>query len=497
MSEMDCDICGRLAQDNLPFHCCTCARSYLYNHRIDLATALVDKEQAARRIDAVITGDISRVPATTTLDGAIMDMRDASRSHHVAEVMSETLLVNERIQKVSDQAKLLREQIAEHKKQLSEMKARHSRQASDEESARYGLENRSKSDVEQLKKNIRQTKRSWDADYLDIIRGRTSLCRNAARLAGMGKSRTSEGKVGMKEHFRIARKLPIFDLREITNADPEVLTASLTQVAYLVSQVSSYLALRLPAEIVLPYKDHPQPTICAPSASYLGRDGAGSQNSSSPSSPSASKILDQKAHRPRPLSISKTISKLHKDDPAGFTFFIEGVSLLAWDIAWLCKTQGMSGMTDWTDVCSMGHNLWQLLSADSRGVSKTTSDGSVNEAGKARALNFPTKFGRYSHGSAHSFFGSTEESDLVRGWRLSPTRVTDRVRAHLVGEMQGAEWEVVEEQEWDDADARPEEEPVLVGGRRWSSANRSDSQSAKPGTSGWTRLRYRNENSGG
>ena len=77
----------------------------------------------------------------------------------------------------------------------------------------------------------------------------------------------------------------------------------------------------------------------------------------------------------------------------------------------------------------------------------------------------PVLFGQFSHGAAHSFFGGSEGAELLRSWRLhSPARSIDKIKGHLIGEMQGAEWEVLDEKEWSnfDEDNAPEEEPVMV-----------------------------------
>jgi hypothetical protein len=287
-------------------------------------------------------------------------------------------------------------------------------------------------------------------------------------------------------------------------ADPEVLTASLTQLAFLAVRLSTYLALRLPAEITLPHKDYPLPTIFAPASSYLYRDvpfPGSTPTQSSTNSPVASRTLDQRPlPRPRTLFTNRPLPKLVKEDPAAFSIFVEGVTLLAWDIAWLCKSQGMGGLNSWTDICAVGRNLWQLLLAEHRpgATARATpvnrdsagSGSTANETSAARSGSTPILFGQFSHGAAHSFFGSSEGMELLRSWRLqSPARAMDKIKSHLLAEMQGAEWEMLQA----DEDMPPEEEPVIVRGRRWSSNRKADS---KAGKSGWTRVRPRNEDQG-
>lgn len=233
--------------------------------------------------------------------------------------------------------------------------------------------------------------------------------------------------------------------------------------------------------------------------------------------------------RPRPLFIKNTIPTLVKDDPATYTLFLEGVSLLAWDIAWVCKTQGVTIGTDsWEDVCSIGKNLWQLLVAPpalNRAINareqQAKSQG-LKDAPKAppmhRSSSF-TKLGHFSHGTSHSFLGSAEGTEYMRTWKMpSPLKIADKLKSLLLSEMASAEWELVEEDDWDDSEqpaTLTETAPVRVdaedGGSNGdrentvtaktisgSSENGSSgvpqppTQSDKPkGTSGWTKVRGR------
>lgn len=54
---------------------------------------------------------------------------------------------------------------------------------------------------------------------------------------------------------------------------------------------------------------------------------------------------------------------LAKEDPSTYSLFIEGVVLLAYNIAWACCTQGVpiGDKTSYEDVCNMGRNLYSLL----------------------------------------------------------------------------------------------------------------------------------------
>jgi len=101
----------------------------------------------------------------------------------------------------------------------------------------------------------------------------------------------------------------------------------------------------------------------------------------------------------------------------------------------------------------------------------------------------------------------------MRSWKYqTPTRVIDRTRKHLLDELQGAEWEVLDEKEWADNDGMAVDEPVIVGTKR-KDAERSDAaksvfsvgttatsrteateangQAKGKGVNGWTKLKSR------
>jgi Vacuolar sorting 38 and autophagy-related subunit 14 len=273
-------------------------------------------------------------------------------------------------------------------------------------------------------------------------------------------------------------------------------------------------------------------------SSYQSRDvpfPGYTPSQSSANSPAASKVLDSRPlPKPRPLFVYDELPKLAKKDIVAFNTFVEGVTLLAWDIAWLCRTQGLGGkegFQSWTDICAVGRNLWILLVADRkaansrRGSTSRQSEGVANPKPaitEAKSTAVPGLFGQYSHGTAHSFFGGAEGAQIMGDWRTSPTRTIDKVKGHLLAEMQGAEWEVVHEKEWDGDSDLAADEPVIVGGSGWTSTARqarvkspknsslnagkpsvtsrtleqSHEGSARGQGNGWMKVRQRNNSAG-
>jgi hypothetical protein len=315
----------------------------------------------------------------------------------------------------------------------------------------------------------------------------------------------------------------------------ERISTSLSNIAHLLIIISHYLSLRLPAEITLPHKNYPVPTIYTPSSSYRSRD-AHNNDCQSSSSPAASRTADPRTHtpRPRPLFIGKTLPRLAKEDPATYALFLEGATLLAWNVAWLCRTQGINISSDsWEEVCDIGKNLWQLLVAPPAHPSTlmrafagrdTQTQMKPGKDSPRTTIQRTTSFamlGHYSHGTAHSFLGASEGVDFMRMWKLpTPTKIADKLKSNLLGEMASAEWELLEEKEWGDAVAESHQSTIphssktiasisqtgsgadTVDGRTTNSRTRSGfgidpgneepSSSPQPkgtkGTKGWTKV---------
>ena len=204
--------------------------------------------------------------------------------------------------------------------------------------------------------------------------------------------------------------------------------------------------------------------------------------------------------------------------------------MLAWDIAWVCKTQGLNvGGNSWDEVCAMGKNLWQLLVAPPttarsphKDLSKFPSPLRTLVAANTTAREesgIEGSLGHFSHGTAHSFLAAAEGTEYMRAWRLqSPVKVIEKVKTILSNERTGAEWEILEGNEWEEDPApvsakaeqdtkREEEEAVIVKASRRSDSGFDDTRSIISamtagdevdvsvekgrGTSGWTKLKSR------
>ena len=193
---------------------------------------------------------------------------------------------------------------------------------------------------------------------------------------------------------------------------------------------------------------------------------------------------------------------LAAEDPAGHALFLEGATLLAYDVAWLCRSQGVpvgenGNGGSFEDVCNIGRNMFNLLVA-----SQGRGPGSSNNSSRAPSTRTtPTKgtrgegdaeereretdrkpsttlMGRYSHGTAHSNLGSSAGAEFTRGFKIiSPTKLADRLKARLASEVANAEWELLDPDAWAMEDEAEQEQRqheglgdgddgIVVGARR-------------------------------
>jgi len=270
------------------------------------------------------------------------------------------------------------------------------------------------------------------------------------------------------------------------DASPTQVSASATNLAHLVHLASHYLSVKLPAEITLPHLNYPLPTMLSPSSSYTSRNlsfPGTTPSHSSHSSPWASRHTDHKIlPRPRPLHLDKNLSVLAKDDQIAYDSVVEATTFLAWDIAWLCKTQGLDvGGASWEEVCPMGKNLWQLLftppqrSPISREASSKLSlqkpplshtPPSKSQPGTIEDMKGPPPLGHFSHGTTYGFLASAVGNEYMNGWRLqNPIKVIEKVKAMLLAERTGAEWELLEGNEWEDEEAEAQASGAQQGGQ--------------------------------
>ncbi|KAE8147562.1 UV radiation resistance protein and autophagy-related subunit 14-domain-containing protein [Aspergillus avenaceus] len=543
---MICHVCSRAPTPRLRLFCPTCARNQLYQLRIENAKILLEEEYLRQQIDNAVCS--SHFPQAST-DRYGEEQYNARGGDHTLWIIktttSEKIGSSIRTKALATQVENLQDEIKNKKCNISQRRLALARRRSDAESAKYQLADRETAMLSSIQNNTKRTDHLWHTLHSRTAEARIFLCREAANLYDLRqRMKKKDGEV--KEVYTIGG-IPILDLRDMNGkswpphshnlninrcagATPTQISTSFCYIAHLLVLISHYLSLRLPAEVTLPHKNYPAPTVYALSGSYVSCETSSTSNvsQSSLSSPASSRTADSRSHLPRarPLSTDRNLPKLAREDPANYALFIEGATLLAWNVAWICRTQGIQLASDsWEEICDVGRNMWHLL------VAPPTQASTLNRAfagrdiqPKVRAakdspktiiqrtISFPM-LGHYSHGTVHSFLAASEGTEFVRTWKLpTPTKVSDKLRSSLLGEMASAEWEVLEEKEWDDEPQTPTQYihrfPMAQNGNgdelnlsnteqpgynstNSGTTNTPPSSNRLRGTSGWTKLRNR------
>jgi Vacuolar sorting 38 and autophagy-related subunit 14 len=484
---MECDICMRPTSSKLSFYCPSCVRTGLYESRIQSTKIFLEKEQLTFQIEQITSSgqqqEIKAKPTTVNQDD-VANRRWSIESNNVKGAQAK-----DRTKDIKEQSQILREDIRTAREEIIKRKAILQRKRAERDTIMSVLPDRRTGESHKLKNEIEKSMQSWDASYAKAVETRSFLCKEAAHLYGHKQRKKLRGGV-VQDQYTIGG-IPVVDLRDINNSRVNELTTSLTNTARLVVLVSFYLSLRLPAEITLPHRNYPLPTIFTPANSYQGREIPFPGTTPAPSStnsPVSSRHADLRPlPRPRPLfiepeNLKDKIPNVAKRDPSAFAFFLEGISLLAWDVAWLCRSQGMyAGTESWEDVCNMGRNLYHLLIAppQSPTLLRVISNSDARQPRtrapdvKSSAQNRAVRLGHFSHDSAHSL--SENDADFLRGWKVAKyTMIVDPLKRALIGEMSNAEWELLEHDEWEDGGGQlGNQEAVYIKSRNSAELGRS------------------------
>ncbi|KAF1353669.1 UV radiation resistance protein and autophagy-related subunit 14-domain-containing protein [Delphinella strobiligena] len=486
---MDCSICSTSFSSRGQATCASCARALVYQNRLDHLTHLLDKESLQRTVGLVVSSPLHIDAASLASGSDLVDISESATKQRHGRVLGETEAIEARCAQVDQQLQVLNKQIRDARAEKLSRMAEHERRRSEMTSEKQLLERRMPQLLEPLQTNARRLHRKLDKVHAKTCEGRVKLCHETARLAGLKQRRrkTSHGQI--VQDYTIAG-VPIPDLRHLHTARPDQVTAALANICRLLTTTCHYLFLRLPAEITPPHANYPHPTIFSVQSSYKGFDmlfPVISTPHAAPPTPSSSRLLEHRSlPKLRLLHLDKPLVRTARDDPNNYNLFVEGVTLLAWDVAWLCRSQGLFVANTWDDVCDLGKNLCILFRCQP-GPSPPTDLPVTQDP----PLPTPS-FGELSHAAIHSNIEGPMGIALMRTWRLaSPHRLIDKVKSHLLAEMSGAEWELIVESEWDVE--REDEQAVLVGGMRPADVDSENVTKAK-GSSGWTVLRGRGTN---
>lgn len=506
---MNCTLCRRSHHPvRVPFLCAVDARNNLYERRVKFAKVLIETDEAERQIEKKASGEAGANDERSRVE--LMRSQEEEAVDRTSQIIA--------------QAERLRLEVEAARREIEATKDLIARRRADLDAAESGTEARQARQVDDVKKSIQRTKYKWNRNAEVLASTRAFLCEEVARLYGLRqvkKGSTKRYEIGgveivelhamnselLSRVFQPQGRLLI--LTVLSDISPEQVSTSLGHMAHILTLACHYLAIRLPAEITLPHREYPRPTIFSLASSY--RHGDISFPGSLPSAAGAGPTGH--VPRPRPLFIDKPLSTLAKEDASAYSLFLEGVALLAYDIAWACCAQGVSfgDKESYDDISHMGQNLWRLLIGDQvhrRAVEPTFAlsssplGGSPHEEESADVAKLKTLMGRWSHGTAYLNLGSAEGVEFVRTFKiLSPIKLVDRLKKRLSTDAPMLEWETIEGHEADGIHDGMESEVLVRGARAFgsdsvmtagTSAGGTDGTPTRAsGSSGWTKVKSR------
>ncbi|KAK6434714.1 hypothetical protein LTR95_009098 [Oleoguttula sp. CCFEE 5521] len=434
--------------------------------------------------------------------------------------------VDARIADIETQAQSLRQSMVAYKEYLVDKKRENAKRRGEVDIECKELMLRRDTVPDPVHSAARRAARHLAKTHTRTVDARAYVCKYTSNLSGL---RQVKDKLGVPTGRYSLHGLVLPTLKDLIGSHAgyaegvqgehhEHINACLDHVCRLLGLWCHYLSVRLPAEIVLPHSEFPHSAILLERSSYKGSDPAypgdlGSHSSSS--STSRLKRDPRPSTRARLLHLDRPLAALEKEDRKTFGLFVEGVVLLSWNIAWLCRSQGITSVTSFDGVCNIGNKLYHLFRAQEVAFNPRPSLNRNDTAGtdvtvrsnkiitKAAPTQRPIRFGSYSHGSTVNSLSSAEGAAYMQEWRkLQPHRLVDQLKQHFAAEMTGVGWDVVSEF---DLDAEREDEmPVLVGGAsRLAAAGKTDEAStdsaaavAKQGdedrkANGWMKVRGR------
>lgn len=214
---MQCDTCHRQPSSRLPFNCTLCARDALYQPRVQLAQALLQKDEIGKEVEQNVA-DVAKSSKDYNAKSIKRSEPKPNPSWTVQSAAAERALSDDRTASSLDHVQILRDEIRKTRDDISERKARFQRRRSEFASAKQELSRKQNSGTEPVDKGIRRTEHRWGLMHKKTAESRLYLCREAALLYGLQQRKRKKGGLGRDVYF--IGGVPIADLRDLNSMQP-------------------------------------------------------------------------------------------------------------------------------------------------------------------------------------------------------------------------------------------------------------------------------------
>lgn len=210
---MSCHICTT-AHPRPSFFCPTCARSRLYQLRLDHGRILLEKDSLAREIEVTVSvssEDSGLFTAARRLRSNDVDPQ-STRSWANQVVSKQQADTSRRREAIRQSILALKKNIHAKKRDIAERKETLARRRSDAASAQYQLEERETALLTGVQNTCRRTEHLWHSLHSKTAEARIFLCREAAYLHGL---RQKANKKNQSRPAYVLGGIPIVDLRDM------------------------------------------------------------------------------------------------------------------------------------------------------------------------------------------------------------------------------------------------------------------------------------------
>jgi hypothetical protein len=525
---MECGICAKAFDARREPFCTSCARAKLYGSRIEQAAALLGREKAHTHVEAVVRPGNDGILAALSEDADWDAITAGVKTNSVQCAKEEREAIEKKVRDITDRAVQLRKDIEEYKSLLESRKEANERRRAQLAVQQEQLDKEQARVTEPIHAAVRKARHRLNKVHSRTIDARELLCGGASSVSSLKKTKLPDGKTQF-----LLRGIPVPSLKDLNGfkdrlntetldqtsgttllTEPhELISASMDNVCRFLGLCCHYLSVRLPAEIIQPHNDFAHAAILPIASSYKPYLPTYPGSPPSNSENTAKIVPSSDVSKPRLLQLDRPLPQLQKEDSKAAALFIEGVSLLAYDLAWLCRAQGVGPLNAFDEICDLGRNLHQLFPGKDGKDGKVRSPLNRNistatgkpERSIAETEDGKPKLGSYSHGSSRNSLAGPDSEDQLPEWKLSITKFVDQLKSYLRNEAARAEWHIVDDTEWDEE--LEHEKPVMVGGMRRSPAmsvmtvkpsdgdddvmGPTNAAGAAKGNSGWTKVRGR------
>lgn len=210
---MSCHACSRAPNPRLPFCCATCARSQLYQLRIENARVLLEKEAIGRQIENAVAHVQAQGGSGDPDQGVLGSSAEGSSRWAIQTIANRRTESSSKTKALKGQIEALVSEIKDKKLDISQRRLTLARRNSDAESAKYQLSERQASMLSGIQNNTKRTDHLWNSLHNKTGEARVFLCREAANIYGLRqKSKRINGD--LKETY-VLGGMPIIDLRDM------------------------------------------------------------------------------------------------------------------------------------------------------------------------------------------------------------------------------------------------------------------------------------------